>query len=91
MGMMKDSKELGCKPVKLTWTHLYPTAKVAYPIPSLTCILAYKEGNGRNNKAIIQAFNTFLSDEYQDKATSLGFVPLKGDILEKSRAAVKKK
>jgi len=49
-----------------------------------------KEGNDRNTKAIKQAFNTLLSDEYQDKAASLGFVPLKGDILEKSRAAVKR-
>ena len=67
-----------------------PTAKGAYPIASLTWILAYEEGNGRNTKAIKQAFNTLLSDEYQDKAPSLGFVPLKGDILEKSRAAVEK-
>jgi len=67
-----------------------PTAKGAYPIASLTWILAYEEGNGRNTKAIKQTFNTLLSDEYQDKAPSLGFVPLKGDILEKSRAAVKR-
>jgi len=67
-----------------------PTAKGAYPIASLTWILAYEEGNGRNTKAIKQTFNTLLSDEYQDKAPSLGFVPLKGDILEKSRAAVEK-
>jgi len=67
-----------------------PTAKGAYPIASLTWILAYEKGNGRNTKAIKQAFNTLLSDEYQDKAPSLGFVPLKGDILEKSRAAVKR-
>jgi len=67
-----------------------PKAKGAYPIASLTWILAYEEGNGRNTKAIKQAFNTLLSDEYQDKAPSLGFVPLKGDILEKSRAAVKR-
>ncbi len=52
--------------------------------------LSLEEGNGRNTKAIKQAFNTLLSDEYQDKAPSLGFVPLKGDILEKSRAAVKR-
>ena len=67
-----------------------PTAKGAYPIASLTWILAYEEGNGRNTKAIKQAFNTLLSDKYQDKAPSLGFVPLKGEILEKSRAAVKR-
>jgi len=67
-----------------------PTAKGAYPIASLTWILAYEEGNGRNTKAIKQAFNTLLSDEYQDKAPSLGFIPLKGNILLKSRAAVEK-
>jgi len=67
-----------------------PTAKGAYPIATLTWILAYEEGNGRNTKAIKEAFNTLLSDEYQDKAPSLGFVPLKGEILEKSRAAVKR-
>jgi len=67
-----------------------PTAKGAYPIATLTWILAYKTGNGRNTKAIQDTFYKLLSDEYQDKASPLGFVPLKGDILEKSRAAVKK-
>ena len=67
-----------------------PTAKGAYPITTLTWILAYEKGNGRNTKAIKQAFNTLLSDEYQDKASSLGFISLKGNILLKSRAAVEK-
>ena len=51
-------------------------------------MLAYEEGNGRNTKAIKTSLSTLLSDEYQDKAPKLGFVPLKGEILEKSRAAV---
>ena len=67
-----------------------PKAKGAYPIATLTWILAYETGNGRNTKAIKQAFNTLLSDEYQDKASSLGFIPLKGNILLKSRASVEK-
>ena len=67
-----------------------PTAKGAYPIATLTWILAYEKGNGRNTKAIQDTFYKLLSDEYQDKAPPLGFVPLKGDILEKSRAAVEK-
>ena len=67
-----------------------PTAKGAYPIATLTWILAYENGNGRNTKAIKTSLSTLLSDEYQDKAPSLGFVPLKGDILEKSRAAVER-
>ena len=61
-----------------------------YPIASLTWILAYEKGNGGNTKAIKQVFDTLLSDEYQDKASSLGFIPLKGNILLKSRAAVEK-
>jgi phosphate transport system substrate-binding protein len=67
-----------------------PTAKGAYPIATLTWILAYEEGNGRNTKAIKTSLSTLLSDKYQDKAPTLGFVPLKGDILEKSRAAVER-
>ena len=67
-----------------------PTAKGAYPIATLTWILAYETGNGRNTKAVQDTFYKLLSDEYQDKASALGFVPLKGEILNKSRAAVKK-
>ena len=67
-----------------------PTAKGAYSIATLNWILAYKTGNGKNTKAIQDTFYNLLSDVYQDKASVLGFVPLKGDILEKSRAAVKK-
>ena len=65
-----------------------PAAKGAYPIATLTWILAYEKGNGRNTKAIQDTFYKLLSDEYQDKAPALGFVPLKGEILKKSIEAV---
>ena len=65
-----------------------PTAKGAYPIATLTWILAYEKGNGRNTKAIQDTFYKLLSDEYQSKAPALGFVPLKGEILKKSIDAV---
>ena len=94
---LKPSIEAGAKALNgitldenLAGKNPNPTAKGAYPIASLTWILAYETGNGRNTKAIKKSLNTLLSDEYQDKAPSLGFVPLKGDILQKSRAAVKK-
>jgi len=94
---LKPSAEAGAKALNgitldenLAGKNPNPTAKGAYPIASLTWILAYEKGNGRNTKAIKQAFNTLLSDEYQDKALSLGFIPLKGNILLKSRAAVEK-
>ena len=65
-----------------------PKAKGAYPIATLTWILAYEKGNGRNTKAIQDTFYKLLSDEYQSKAPALGFVPLKGEILKKSMDAV---
>jgi len=65
-----------------------PSAKGAYPIATLTWILAYEMGNGKNTKAIQDTFYKLLSDEYQSKASSLGFVPLKGEILKKSIDAV---
>ena len=67
-----------------------PTAKGAYPIATLTWILAYKTGNGADAAVVKEAFNYMLSDAAQNKASSLGFVPLKGDILAKSKAAVNK-
>ena len=67
-----------------------PTAKGAYPIATLTWVLAYKTGNGDKAKVVQDAFNYMLSDAAQNKAPSLGFVPLKGDILAKSKAAVNK-
>ena len=67
-----------------------PTAKGAYPIATLTWVLAYKTGNGANAKVVQEAFNYMLSNKAQNMAPSLGFVPLKGDILAKSKAAVNK-
>ena len=94
---LKPSVEAGAKALNgitldenLAGKNPNPTAKGAYPIASLTWILAYEKGNGRNTKAIKKSLSTLLSDEYQDKAPTLGFVPLKGEILKKSRAAVKK-
>ena len=67
-----------------------PTAKGAYPIATLTWILAYETGNGRKTEAVKTTLSRLLSTEYQEKASRLGYVPLRGDILEKSRAAVER-
>ena len=67
-----------------------PSAKGAYPIATLTWVLAYEKGNGKNAAVVQEAFNYMLSDAAQDKAPSLGFVPLKGEILAKAKAAVNK-
>ena len=67
-----------------------PTAKGAYPIATLTWVLAYKSGNGQKLGDIKKTLNYMLSDSAQKLAPSLGFVPLKGAILSKSRSAVNK-
>ena len=94
---LKPSTESGAKALNgitldenLAGKNPNPKAKGAYPIATLTWILAYEKGHGRNTKAIQKSLNYLLSDKAQAKAPSLGFVPLKGDILKKSRAAVKR-
>ncbi len=74
----------------LAGTNPNPEAEGAYPIATLTWILAYETGNGKKTEAIKTTLSKLLSTEYQEKASVLGYVPLRGDILEKSRAAVQK-
>ncbi len=65
-----------------------PRARGAYPIATLTWILAYKTGNGSKSTSMQEALSTVLSAKYMDKAAALGFVPLEGEILNKAKAAV---
>ncbi len=65
-----------------------PTARGAYPIATLTWVLAYETGNGSKTEAIKESLKYLLSNKAQAKAPTLGFVPLKGDILKKARSAV---
>jgi len=74
----------------LAGTDPNPEAKGAYPIATLTWILAYETGNGRKTEAVKETLSTLHSTEYQEKASVLGYVPLRGDILEKSRQAVER-
>ena len=67
-----------------------PTASGAYPIATLTWILAYKSGNGAKTGDIQKALNYALSGKAQSIADDLGYVPLSGSILNKSRIAVKR-
>jgi phosphate transport system substrate-binding protein len=67
-----------------------PSASGAYPISTLTWILAYKTGNGAKADDIQKALNYALSSKAQMIADDLGYVPLAGSILNKSRLAVKR-
>ena len=58
---------------------------------SFSCVVGSVEtGNGKKTEAVKDTFRKLLTDEYQEKASVLGYVPLRGDILEKSREAVEK-
>ena len=65
-----------------------PAGVTAYPISTLTWILAYKTGNGANTDAIRKALNYALSTKAQSIADDLGYVPLSGSILNRARLAV---
>jgi phosphate transport system substrate-binding protein len=67
-----------------------PSASGAYPISTLTWVLAYKTGNGAKADDIQNALNYALSSKAQMIADDLGYVPLAGSILNKSRLAVKR-
>ena len=66
-----------------------PSGAKSYPIVTLTWILAYKTGNEGKVKDIQKALNYALSPAAQKLADDLGYVPLEGGILAKSKAAVK--
>ena len=74
----------------LAGTDPNPTAEGAYPIATLTWVLAYETGNGKKTEPIKTTLSTLLSDNYQEKASVLGYVPLRGDILQKARGAVER-
>ncbi|MFO7628755.1 MAG: phosphate ABC transporter substrate-binding protein PstS [Prochlorococcaceae cyanobacterium] len=66
-----------------------PAGATSYPISTLTWILAYKTGNGAKAPAIRKAMLHLLGPA-QNLAGGLGYVPLKGSILNSAKAAVAK-
>ncbi|MBM5807092.1 MAG: phosphate ABC transporter substrate-binding protein PstS [Cyanobacteria bacterium M_surface_10_m2_179] len=66
-----------------------PAGAKSYPISTLTWILAYKTGNGAKAGKIREAM-LYLLGPAQNQADELGYVPLRGDILKKAKAAVAK-
>ena len=67
-----------------------PAGADSYPISTLTWILAYQRGNGAKAPAVQAAMNHLLSPAAQNLADDLGYVPLRGAILQQAQAAVKK-
>jgi len=73
-----------------TGTDPNPSGANAYPISTLTWILAYASGNGDNTDALKKTFAYMLSNKAQSQAPSLGYVPLPTSIRKISLAAVQK-
>ncbi len=65
-----------------------PAGADSYPISTLTWILAYQKGNGAKAGSIRKAMLHLLSPAAQTKADDLGYVPLKGSILNAAKKAV---
>ena len=66
-----------------------PAGANAYPISTLTWVLAYKTGNGAKADDIRAALNYMLSGKAQMVADDMGYVPLAGSILNKAKNKVK--
>jgi phosphate transport system substrate-binding protein len=71
---------------KLRGADANPSGENAYPIVSLTWILAYPEAS--NNGAVKDTLRYMLSEKAQSKSDSLGYVPLPEDLRQKALAAV---
>ena len=71
---------------KLRGADANPAGENAYPIVSLTWILAYPEAP--KNAAVKDTLRYMLSEEAQSKSDSLGYVPLPETLRQKALAAV---
>ena len=76
-------------PVTLAGEDPNPAGAQAYPISTLTWIVAYKSGYAPGKAtAVRDALNYALSSKAQSLADDLGYVPLAGSILNRSRIKV---
>ena len=68
-----------------------PDGAESFPIVAFTWILAYESGQGAAKAEAVRSFLTWaLEQGPQQQASSLGYVPLQGEVLAKARAAVAK-
>lgn len=74
--------------VNLAGENPNPAGATAYPISTLTWVLAYRTGNGAKASNIRAALNYALSSKAQSIADDLGYVPLSGSILNRARIAI---
>ena len=76
-------------PVTLAGEDPNPSNPRAYPISTLTWIIAYKSGYAPGKaEAVREAINYALSTKAQSIADDLGYVPLSGSVLHRARMKV---
>jgi len=77
-------------PVTLAGEDPNPAGAQAYPISTLTWILAYKSGYAPGRaQAVREALTYALSGKAQSLSDDLGYVPLAGSVLNRARLKVK--
>jgi phosphate transport system substrate-binding protein len=68
-----------------------PAGAESFPIVAFTWILAYQSGQGKEKAEAVRTFLTWaLQDGPQATAAELGYVPIKGEVLERAKAEIEK-
>ncbi|MFN5160767.1 MAG: phosphate ABC transporter substrate-binding protein PstS [Cyanobacteriota bacterium] len=68
-----------------------PAGSASFPIVAFSWILAYEKGYGPEKAKAVRSFLEWsLGDGAQKQASSLGYVPLTGEVLSRARQAVTK-
>jgi phosphate transport system substrate-binding protein len=66
-----------------------PPGAKSFPIVSFTWILTHAKGHGSTKAAALRQFLDWaLTEQPQQQASQLGYVPITGDVLKRARAAV---
>ncbi|MBW4531014.1 MAG: phosphate ABC transporter substrate-binding protein PstS [Aphanothece saxicola GSE-SYN-MK-01-06B] len=68
-----------------------PAGADSFPIAAFTWILAYQSGQGKEKAEAVRTFLTWaLQEGPQSTAAELGYVPIKGKVLERALAEIEK-
>ncbi len=68
-----------------------PAGADSFPIAAFTWILAYQSGQGKEKAEAVRTFLTWaLQEGPQTTAAELGYVPIKGEVLERAKAEIAK-
>lgn len=75
-------------PLTLSGHNPNPSGINAYPLTSLTWVLAYRNHNGDKTETLRSLFTYALSPKSQSQAVDLGYVPLSENIRSKALQAI---